>query len=98
VSTPFTDEVCRVIRSLRPGEVVSYGDVAHDAGRPGAARAVGAILATGTGDLPWWRVVRSNGSLPPVAPVEQAQRLAAEGVTLVGDRVTAAPSGRFRRP
>ena len=35
-------DITAVIASLAPGEVVSYGDVAHDAGRPGAARAVGA--------------------------------------------------------
>ena len=69
------------------GEVVSYGEVARRAGRPGAARAVGAFLAEHGGDLPWWRVVRANGSVAPHKPVEQARRLRAEGVEVVGGRV-----------
>ena len=52
-----------MIASLAPGEVVSYGDVAHDAGRPGAARAVGALLASTDVELPWWRVVRGDGRI-----------------------------------
>lgn len=94
----FADHVCQVIRVLAPGEVVSYGDVAHDAGRPGAARAVGVVLAqrSDTDGLPWWRVVRSDGTLPPVAPREHSERLAAEGVTVRAGRVVAAPLGRFR--
>jgi alkylated DNA nucleotide flippase Atl1 len=39
------ERVLDVLRALTPGEVVSYGDVAEDAGFPGRARAVGRILA-----------------------------------------------------
>lgn len=67
--------------------MVSYGEIARRAGRPGAARAVGAFLAEHGGDLPWWRVVRASGSVAPHKPVEQARRLRAEGVEVVGDRV-----------
>jgi methylated-DNA-protein-cysteine methyltransferase-like protein len=94
VST-LADEITAVIASLAPGEVVSYGDVAHDAGHPGAARAVGALLASTDADLPWWRVVRSDGRLVTADPRDQAARLRAEGVTVRHDRVVAAPSGRF---
>ena len=41
----FEARVIAVLRALVPGEVVSYGDVAEDAGFPGRARAVGRILA-----------------------------------------------------
>jgi methylated-DNA-protein-cysteine methyltransferase related protein len=78
--------VLTVIRGLAPGEVVSYGDVAAEAGYPGAARAVGAILA-GTDGLPWWRVVNAAGRLVPGHEAEHARRLAAEGVALVNGRV-----------
>jgi methylated-DNA-protein-cysteine methyltransferase-like protein len=55
-STDFRRRVIAVIGRLQPGEVVSYGDVAAEAGFPGAARAVGAVLASDTDDeLPWWR-------------------------------------------
>ena len=49
---------------LRSGEVVTYGEVAEEAGHPGAARAVGNVIASSE-DLPWWRVVTSTGRLVP---------------------------------
>ncbi len=75
----FEDEVRRVIRDLRRGEVVSYGEVARLAGYPRAARAVGNVLARGTG-LPWWRVVRASGELAAYSRAEQERRLRQEGV------------------
>src|SRR5205085_12074541 len=38
---PFEDDVLAVLRRLLPGDVVTYGAVAEEAGHPGAARAVG---------------------------------------------------------
>ena len=71
----------RVLQTLEPGEVTTYGDVATEAGYPGAARAVGNLLRTTPG-LPWWRVVNAAGRLAPRSEQEQAQRLRAEGVTI----------------
>lgn len=79
-----------VLESLLPGDVVTYGDVAAEAGYPGAARAVGRILATSDGDLPWWRVVTTTGRLVPGHEVEHARRLRAEGVDVVDGRVAPA--------
>jgi methylated-DNA-protein-cysteine methyltransferase-like protein len=87
-----------VLRALVPGEVVSYGDVAEDAGFPGRARAVGHLLATTTIEVPWWRVVTSNGRLVPGHEAVQAQRLRAEGARIASGRVVEAPLGRFSRP
>ena len=86
-----------VIRALGVGEVVSYGDVAEVAGCPGRSRLVGSILSRRSDhlDLPWWRVVSATGRLVPDHEAEQAQRLRAESVTVVGGRVRAAPVGRF---
>jgi methylated-DNA-protein-cysteine methyltransferase-like protein len=96
----LADEIVAVIAGLQPGEVVSYGDIAHDAGHPGASRAVGALLASTVvapdGDeLPWWRVVRSDGRIVTTRPSRQAALLRAEGVTVRGERVVDAPLGRF---
>jgi methylated-DNA-protein-cysteine methyltransferase-like protein len=88
--SPFEQAVMEVLESLVPGDVVTYGDVAAEAGHPGAARAVGRILATSDGDLPWWRVVTNTGRLVPGHEVEHARRLRAEGVDVVDGRV--APS------
>lgn len=78
----FAQRVAGIVAALEPGELVTYGEVAAEAGRPGAARAVGRILADSQG-LPWWRVVRADGSLP--MGERQAVRLEEEGVGLIGD-------------
>ena len=83
---PFVEAVSRVLRNLRRGEVVSYGEVARRAGYPRAARAVGNVLARGTG-LPWWRVIRATGELVAHGREEQADRLRREGVSILGGRV-----------
>jgi len=93
----FTDAVVRVITAIRPGEVATYGEVAEEAGYPGAARAVGGVLARSDG-LPWWRVVAANGRLVPGHELEQARRLRAEGTPVLRHRVvTDAGRGRAGR-
>jgi methylated-DNA-protein-cysteine methyltransferase-like protein len=82
----FDQRVARVLRDLKRGEVVSYGEVAEAAGFPGAARAVGNVLSRGDG-LPWWRVVRADGSLASGNVAKQARLLKAEGVTVVSGKV-----------
>lgn len=85
-----------VIRSLRPGEVATYGDIAHDAGYPALSRLVGRLLATSDDiELPWWRVVNSQGRLVPGHEQVQAERLRGEGVVVRDGRVRQAGSGRF---
>jgi methylated-DNA-protein-cysteine methyltransferase-like protein len=75
--TEFTERVLEVLRALPYGEVVTYGEVAREAGFPGAARAVGRVLRDSDG-LPWWRVVSASGRLVPGLEAEQARLLAAE--------------------
>jgi methylated-DNA-protein-cysteine methyltransferase related protein len=84
--TDLRDAVVAVLASLQPGEVVTYGEVAAEAGYPGRARAVGNILASVDG-VPWWRVVSATGRLVPDAEREQAALLAAEGVAVHNGRV-----------
>jgi len=76
----FEEAVRAVVRGLRRGDVATYGEVASEAGFPGAARAVGNLLRRSAG-LPWWRVVSAGGRLAPGAEAEQAARLRAEGVS-----------------
>jgi methylated-DNA-protein-cysteine methyltransferase related protein len=85
--TPFEDAVHTVVTALRPGEVVTYGEVAEEAGYPGAARAVGNVLARDGSDLPWWRVVAAGGRLATHKVHRQAELLAGEGVRVVDGRV-----------
>jgi len=89
----FEDRVHDVLLALRPGEVVSYGEVAAESGSPGAARAVGNLLRGCPAGVPWWRVVRADGTLAAPHGEDQAERLAAEGVAVRAGRVRPWPSG-----
>jgi len=82
----FTEAVIRVLEALEPGDVMAYGEVATEAGYPGAARAVGNLLRTVPG-LPWWRVVTAGGRLVPGGEQNQARLLRAEGVRVVNGKV-----------
>ena len=82
----FSEEVAIVLQRLEPGEVVSYGEVAEEAGFPGAARAVGNLVRSTPG-LPWWRVVARSGRLAPGHEQRQAELLRSEGVTIANNRV-----------
>ena len=83
----FEDAVATVLDSLRPGEVVTYGEVAAEAGYPGAARAVGRFLSHAGGEHPWWRVVTATGRLVPGHELDHARRLRDEGVEVRDGRV-----------
>ena len=89
------ERILAVIRSLREGEVVTYGDIAEDAGFAKMSRLVGRLLATVDDDLPWWRVVNSVGRLVPGNEREQIALLKREGVKCEGGRVRQAKVGRF---
>lgn len=78
-TTPLGERILEVVASLPAGTVISYGEVAAAAGRPGAARAVGAVLACHGAHVPWWRVTSAAGRLAPGKEREQARRLALEG-------------------
>jgi methylated-DNA-protein-cysteine methyltransferase related protein len=94
----FQSAVRAVIASLPEGETFSYGWVADEAGYPGRARAVGALLAADGDDLPWWRVMRSDGRFVDHLAREQAKRLRAEGVAVRDGRVLDGPHHARRTP
>ena len=85
--TEFARAVRDVVAALPAGTIVSYGEVAVEAGRPGAARAVGRVLRVDGDGLPWWRVVPASGRLAPHLADRQAAALKAEGVAVVDGRV-----------
>jgi methylated-DNA-protein-cysteine methyltransferase-like protein len=90
----FFARVYALVRSIPPGCVCTYGEVARALGVPRGARAVGWALrglsARGAARVPWHRVVGHGGriSLRDGAGVaEQRARLLAEGVRFVGERI-----------
>ena len=69
------------VRAIPPGFVRAYGDVS-----PGAPRQAGALLSEcHDPTVPWYRVVRADGSLAKGA--RQRALLEAEGVPFRNDRV-----------
>lgn len=70
--------------------MASYGQVAQVAGLPGRARLVARVLRLSEQDLPWHRVLRSDGSSAFAAGSEarrtQCELLRAEGVHMNGHR------------
>jgi methylated-DNA-[protein]-cysteine S-methyltransferase len=63
--TPFQRRVWSELRALRPGETVSYAELARRVGSPRAVRAVGSANARNPVAIvvPCHRVVRSDGAL-----------------------------------
>jgi len=80
----------RMILSIPPGKVSTYGRVAAAAGYPRLHRAVARLLRVDPPDhLPWHRVVGAGGEikLRGAAAREQRARLKLEGVRFRGERV-----------
>lgn len=74
------DRILERIRAIPRGHVRTYGDI-----DPAAPRLVGRILATTHEGLPWYRVVRADGSIP-MGP-RQLDLLRRERVPMRGNRV-----------
>jgi methylated-DNA-protein-cysteine methyltransferase-like protein len=89
-NSAFARRVYAIVRSIPPGRVATYGDVAVMAGHRGAARAVGNVMR-GCEDstVPCHRVVGANGALGGWGswPALKRQLLAAEGIVLRGARL-----------
>jgi O-6-methylguanine DNA methyltransferase len=82
----FAERVHAFVRTVPLGRVTTYGDVALAVGRPGAARAVGRVMAATVGEAtPCHRVVRADGAVCPGHGM--ATRLRKEGVAVRGGRV-----------
>jgi alkylated DNA nucleotide flippase Atl1 len=64
----YVELVLTCVEQIPRGRVSTYGAIAEAVGEVaggGGPRQVGSIMASYGGPVPWWRVVRSDGSLPP---------------------------------
>ena len=59
----YVERVLSLVEEVPRGRVTSYGAIAAAVG--GGPRQVGAVMSRHGGPVPWWRVVRADGSLPP---------------------------------
>jgi methylated-DNA-protein-cysteine methyltransferase-like protein len=76
--------ILKVIRGIRRGRVMTYGEVAAKAGLPGRARLVGFVLRSSplAAGVPWHRVVSAGPRIALRAGAcmdEQRRLLAGEG-------------------
>jgi methylated-DNA-[protein]-cysteine S-methyltransferase len=64
-TTPFRKRVIEATRKIRYGRTLAYGELAAKAGSPGAARAIGTVMATNLFPIivPCHRVIASGGAI-----------------------------------
>ena len=73
--------VLDVVERIPPGKVMTYGDVAEYVGL-GGPRQVGNVMARWGGAVPWWRVLKADGSPPPGHEREALRHYRAERTPL----------------
>ena len=84
--TSFTQRVYEVVKTVPPGAITTYGDVAAALGNPRLARQVGWALSAlpSDTDVPWQRVINSKGAISFRGECgraeEQRRLLGSEGV------------------
>jgi alkylated DNA nucleotide flippase Atl1 len=79
------EAVFDVVERIPPGRVSSYGAIGRLVGV--GPRRVARALSSGGGAVPWWRVLRADGTAAEPVRVRQLELLAAEGVPMRDGRV-----------
>ena len=82
----FTEAVLAFVERVPTGRVVTYGLIADQLGR-GGARHVGRVMSLEGAAVPWWRVVRADGTLPPHLVVDAQREWAREKTPVKRGRV-----------
>jgi alkylated DNA nucleotide flippase Atl1 len=85
------EAVFDVVERIPPGRVSTYGAIGRLIGV--GPRRVARALSSGGGAVPWFRVVRADGTAAAPVRVEQLALLAAEGVPVRNGRVDVSAVG-----
>jgi len=85
--SPYAEAVLDLVARIPAGRVMAYGDVAAALQQGGGPRQVGTVMARFGSGVPWHRVVRADGSLPPGHEAEALRRHHREGTPLRGARI-----------
>lgn len=89
--TRFDKAVRETVAAIKPGRVMSYGEVARAAGFPRHARMVSRAMGRSSVALPWHRVVKADRTLAfdvgSEAYRKQKQLLEQEGVMIKHGKV-----------
>ncbi len=87
MNSSFEQKVLGVIKLIPSGRVASYGQIAAMCRSPRAARTVGWILRHSQQELPWHRVVASDGRISisniNIPASQQAAMLEQEGIEIL---------------
>jgi len=86
----FTEAVLAFVERVPAGRVVTYGLIADhlaSSGHSGGARQVGRVMSLEGAAVPWWRVVRADGTLPPHLVVDAQGEWAREKTPVKRGRV-----------
>jgi alkylated DNA nucleotide flippase Atl1 len=86
------EAVFDAVERIPPGRVSTYGAIGRLVGI-GPRRVARALSSGGGGAVPWYRVVRADGTTAEPVRVEQLARLAAEGVPMRNGRVDVSAVG-----
>jgi alkylated DNA nucleotide flippase Atl1 len=84
--TPYARRVLDAVDAIPVGKVMAYSDVAEYVGQ-GTGRTVGTIMGQHGHEVPWYRVVRADGSCAPEVRERQVALLRSEGVPMDGEKV-----------
>lgn len=80
----YVERVLSIVETIPAGRVMSYGSIADLVGR-GGPRQVGKVMALYGGGVPWWRVVRADGTLPDSHDARAREAYLEEETPLRGD-------------
>jgi alkylated DNA nucleotide flippase Atl1 len=81
----YVELVLQCVEAVPRGRVTTYGAVAEVVGAVvggGGPRVVGSVMARNGAPVPWWRLVRADGSLPPSHQDQARQAYLEEGTPL----------------
>ncbi|MEU6401337.1 MGMT family protein [Streptomyces sp. NPDC046985] len=90
----YAERVLEVAELIPPGRVMTYADVAEWL-EEGGPRQVGRVMALYGGAVPWWRVVRADGTLLTGHELRALGHYRAEGTPL--REASRAAEGRMLR-
>lgn len=85
----YVEAVLAIVEQIPEGRACTYGVIAEAVGR-GGPRQVGRVMAMYGGGVPWWRVVRADGSLPEAHQQGALGHYREEGTPLRGSITDAA--------
>lgn len=92
----YIEAVLGIVELIPRGRVTTYGAIADVVGS--GPRLVGNVMARHGGPVPWWRVVRADGSLPPSHHDEGRARYLEEGTPLRRSGISVDLAAAFWQP